>query len=570
MSNNFHNKSGQGAAPIPAAQAQALAQTLLQQAWAFQQKGQLAEAQTVYESLLKLQPRHFEGLKLFSSLAYQTNKHQLAIDLLARAIEINPKSAALHSNIGLPFQALHRYVEALASHDKAIALEPNFVEAHNNRGNTLKELDRPAEALDSYDKAIALKPDFAPAHNGRGIVLAELKRFDEALDSHDKAIALKSNFAEAHNGRAVVLAELKQLDEALASYDKAIALKPDYAEAYYNRAVTLSDLKQLDEAIASYDKAIALKPYYPEAYCKRGHALQALKRVTAALASYDKAIALKPDYPEAHVSRTHVLEELKHLNATMENAPSSHRAAQAAKTARAAKIPIMPGFERHYLNYHYAPSHFANQNVILIDGHEIRVRDRLAEPEIVVLDNILSDVECELLIDLSRPRLRRTPTFDPKNPTGKGKISSERTSEGMGFLRAENPLIRTLETRIAKLMNVPIENGEELQVLHYATGAEYRPHYDFFPPEDPNSAMYMQRGGQRVATLVLYLNDVEGGGETIFPELDFAVAPSKGGGVYFSYCDDKGTLNRSTLHGGAPVTSGEKWITTKWVRQRAY
>ncbi|HEY3698675.1 MAG TPA: 2OG-Fe(II) oxygenase, partial [Spongiibacteraceae bacterium] len=80
----------------------------------------------------------------------------------------------------------------------------------------------------------------------------------------------------------------------------------------------------------------------------------------------------------------------------------------------------------------------------------------------------------------------------------------------------------------------------------------------------------IKKGGQRVATLIIYLSDAESGGETIFPEIDFAVAPRKGGGVYFSYCDAEGRLDRLTLHGGAPVTRGEKWIATKWVRQAAY
>ena len=80
----------------------------------------------------------------------------------------------------------------------------------------------------------------------------------------------------------------------------------------------------------------------------------------------------------------------------------------------------------------------------------------------------------------------------------------------------------------------------------------------------------MEKGGQRIATLIIYLSDVESGGATIFPELDFEVFPRKGGAVYFSYCDRHTRLDRMTLHGGAPVERGEKWIATVWYRQRAY
>lgn len=257
-------------------------------------------------------------------------------------------------------------------------------------------------------------------------------------------------------------------------------------------------------------------------------------------------------------------------SAVMERAPGSVLANSAQLgmvTLRAYKYPIPAGFEAHY-DYQYASSRIADGNVIDIDGHEVRVLGRLGEPEIVIFENLLSDAECDRLIELSQPKLK--PSTIVENQTGAEKVISERTSEGTFFQRAENTLVSKIETRLAKLMDAPIENGEGIQILHYVKGAEYRPHYDFFSPENPGSVVHMQKGGQRVATLIMYLNDVESGGETIFPELDFAVAPRKGGAVFFSYCDDAGKLDRLTLHGGAPVIRGEKWIATKWVRQKTY
>jgi prolyl 4-hydroxylase len=119
-------------------------------------------------------------------------------------------------------------------------------------------------------------------------------------------------------------------------------------------------------------------------------------------------------------------------------------------------------------------------------------------------------------------------------------------------------------------MNWPVENGEGLQILHYGTTGEYRPHFDYFPPDQAGSAVHTAHGGQRVATLVIYLNDVADGGETIFPEAGMSVAANKGGAVYFRYLNGQRQLDPLTLHGGAPVLGGDKWIMTKWMRERAY
>jgi prolyl 4-hydroxylase len=86
----------------------------------------------------------------------------------------------------------------------------------------------------------------------------------------------------------------------------------------------------------------------------------------------------------------------------------------------------------------------------------------------------------------------------------------------------------------------------------------------------PGSAPHIARGGQRVATLIMYLNEVEEGGETIFPNIDLKVIPVQGSAIYFAYTNTNSQVDPLTYHGGNPVTKGEKWIATKWMRQREY
>ncbi|MDB6061190.1 MAG: proline dioxygenase [Verrucomicrobiaceae bacterium] len=231
-------------------------------------------------------------------------------------------------------------------------------------------------------------------------------------------------------------------------------------------------------------------------------------------------------------------------------------------------FPIPAGFEQHYASYQHEPSRIAANSSIVVDHHAVRVTARVGAPDVVVLENMLTAAECNELIALSQPKLKRSTIVD--HQTGAEEVMDLRGSFGTYFLRSENALVACIEKRVAALLGVPAENGEGIQILKYGIGAEYKPHYDFFLPESPGSAKHLEKGGQRIATLIIYLNDVECGGETVFPEIDLNVIPRKGGAVYFSYCDSQTRLNRMTLHGGTPVIHGEKWIATIWVRQRAY
>lgn len=190
----------------------------------------------------------------------------------------------------------------------------------------------------------------------------------------------------------------------------------------------------------------------------------------------------------------------------------------------------------------------------------------MARPRVVVLGRFLADDECDALIAAARPRMARSLTVE--NATGGETINADRTSNGMFFRRAESELIARIEARIARLTRWPAENGEGLQVLNYPVGAEYKPHYDYFDPSAPGTPTILKRGGQRVGTLVMYLNNPERGGGTTFPDVGLEVSPQKGHAVFFSY--ERAHPASQTLHGGAPVIRGEKWVATKWMREAEF
>lgn len=204
--------------------------------------------------------------------------------------------------------------------------------------------------------------------------------------------------------------------------------------------------------------------------------------------------------------------------------------------------------------------------VIHAQGRDVQVLSSLRLPRVVVFGGVLSHEECDGLVALSRTRLARSETVD--NQTGGSEVNAARTSDGMFFERGEFTLIDTIERRLAALLNWPLDHGEGLQVLRYRSGAEYKPHHDYFDPAQPGAASILARGGQRVATLIMYLSSPERGGGTVFPDAGLEVAPIKGNAVFFSY--DRPHQATRTLHGGAPVLAGEKWVATKWLREGVF
>jgi prolyl 4-hydroxylase len=220
-----------------------------------------------------------------------------------------------------------------------------------------------------------------------------------------------------------------------------------------------------------------------------------------------------------------------------------------------------------------APAPALPQPDLRLSSRQVDAGDRMVDvlvsmrlPMLVVFGGLLSDEECEALIEAARPRLQRSLTV--QTSTGGEELNADRTSQGMFFRRAENEVVARVEARIARLLQWPVENGEGLQILRYPPGAEYKPHYDYFDPREPGTARITQRGGQRVGTLVMYLNEPLRGGGTTFPDVGLEVLPKRGHAVFFAF--DRPHPATRTLHGGAPVLEGDKWVATKWLREKAF
>jgi protein O-GlcNAc transferase len=314
--------------------------SLLAHALGLHQQGQFAQAGALYEEILALQPDHFDALHLLGMLKFQAQDFTRAVELISRAIAVNPQNPNAYYNRAVTNQALGQMDAALKDYDKAIALKPDYASAYYNRGVVLQKQEQYPAALESYERAIALNADHADACNNRGACLQHLKRYREAienftralvlkpapdtyynrgmvldilkqpqaaLEDFDRAIALAPNYAEAYYQRGNAQRSLLQFQAAFESFTRALAIKPDYADACYNRAVALQDLKMHDEAMAAYNKAAELygnaitqNPGDAVNFYNRGNALKDAMRLSEALESYKEAILKQSDYADAH------------------------------------------------------------------------------------------------------------------------------------------------------------------------------------------------------------------------------------------------------------------------------
>ena len=226
--------------------------------------GRLAEAERLYRQVCAADPSHAGSFHRLGVVAHQLGRPD-AVELLKRAVTLNPDVAEAHNDLGNVLGAQGKFVQAAACFERAAVLKPDFADAHYNRGLALGNLGRFDDAAKCFQRALALNPQSALAHAALATTLRELGRRAEAVAHYRRTAALMPNFAGAHNNLANALMEVGQPEEALAHFDRAIALAPDFAPAHYNRGIALRGQSRFTEAAASFERAAAIKPDFLQA-----------------------------------------------------------------------------------------------------------------------------------------------------------------------------------------------------------------------------------------------------------------------------------------------------------------
>jgi hypothetical protein len=189
------------------------------------------------------------------------------------------------------------------------------------------------------------------------------------------------------------------------------------------------------------------------------------------------------------------------------------------------------------------------------------------DPRILVAEQVLPPAVCVGLIAQAKERLQPAQVYDAVSG-GPTANDTRRNSAAEFSLADTDVLLLAVRERLAALAKLPVAHLQGTQVLHYDVGERFTPHFDFLDPELEGPALDIAHRGQRVATVLVYLNDDLEGGETEFPELGIRHRGKRGDALVFHNLDSAGRPDRRTLHAGLAPTSGEKWLLSQWIRDR--
>ncbi|XP_014269698.3 prolyl 4-hydroxylase subunit alpha-2 isoform X4 [Maylandia zebra] len=195
----------------------------------------------------------------------------------------------------------------------------------------------------------------------------------------------------------------------------------------------------------------------------------------------------------------------------------------------------------------------------------VKEEDEWDSPHIVRYLDSLSDEEVEKIKELAKPRLARATVRDPK--TGVLTTANYRVSKSAWLEGEEDPVIDRVNQRIEDITGLTVETAELLQVANYGVGGQYEPHFDFSRKDEPDAFKRLGTGN-RVATYLNYMSDVEAGGATVFPDFGAVIWPRKGTSVFWYNLFRSGEGDYRTRHAACPVLVGSKWVSNKWIHER--
>mmetsp|Transcript_11798 Transcript_11798/g.15405 ORF Transcript_11798/g.15405 Transcript_11798/m.15405 type:complete len:265 (+) Transcript_11798:234-1028(+) len=185
-------------------------------------------------------------------------------------------------------------------------------------------------------------------------------------------------------------------------------------------------------------------------------------------------------------------------------------------------------------------------------------------PPVLGIENFLSGAECDRLIYESDSAMSPSPVVG----AGNGEISAQRTSSTCYFAREDLP---SIICKVCALTNKPFQHMELPQVGRYYENQQYLEHFDAFDVSTDDGKRFAMNGGQRICTVLIYLNDVRLGGETVFPKLNLSIQPRRGNAIVFFPANINGELDPMALHCARPAVRGyTKWVSQIWIRQGNY
>jgi tetratricopeptide (TPR) repeat protein len=269
-------------------------------------EGKTADAITQYQHALQMDPRMADAHNNLGLALAAQGEYARAITHFEKAIALHPGHADAHNNLGLVFAAQGRLADATAQYQRALALSPDHALAHANLGGALSRQGKADEAIAHYRRALSLAPGMVTVQANLGVLLVDQGRSGEAMVHLECALALQPGNPDIHNNLGVALMAQGKLTEAIAHYQRALALNASHSNAHANLGTALAEQGRNAEALAHLETALALNPNHVEAHNTLGNLYKHQGQFGDALAHFDKAIALRPDYGQAYLNRSEI------------------------------------------------------------------------------------------------------------------------------------------------------------------------------------------------------------------------------------------------------------------------
>lgn len=185
-------------------------------------------------------------------------------------------------------------------------------------------------------------------------------------------------------------------------------------------------------------------------------------------------------------------------------------------------------------------------------------------PRIVIYHDVIYDEEIETIKRLAQPRFKRATVQNYK--TGELEIAHYRISKSAWLQEHEHKHVKDVSRRVEHMTSLTVDTAEELQVVNYGIGGHYEPHFDFARKEETNAFKSLGTGN-RIATVLYYMSDVEQGGGTVFTRINLSLWPKKGSAAFWYNLKPNGGGDFLTRHAACPVLTGSKWVANKWLHE---
>ena len=237
-----------------------------QQAVAFHQAGQLAQAERMCKQILRYNSQNAEAFHFLGIIACQTGKYPVAVDLIIHAIEIDSKQSPFYYSLANALREQGKFMEAIEAYQQAIRIQPNHADAYNNLGTIFINQNRIDDAIEAYQQAIQIQPNQGEAYYNLGNALHRQEKLEEAIEAYQQAIRIQPNYVDAYNNLGVVLIDHEKLEESVQIYQKTLEIQPNYADAYNNLGNALREQGKLEESIRIFQKATYIQPNHAEAH----------------------------------------------------------------------------------------------------------------------------------------------------------------------------------------------------------------------------------------------------------------------------------------------------------------